>query len=132
MIFASKNRNFRVTYLETSLFSNGLHEAKSRVRFLVSTYGQSGIPIILYNLASPLNYLSTKFPVQILVATMNVVNSEHTHTHTHTVKQQIYVTLREGRVEDITQTDLTRLYSSKETEIKLTTRSRHVAVKVES
>ena len=35
-------------------------------------------------------------------------------------------------MEDITQKDVTRLYSSKETEMKVCTQSRYVAVKVES
>jgi len=92
IIFVTKNPNFQVTYLEINLCSNGLHEAKSRVRYLVSPCDQSGIlmGLFLSTSSSPLNYLSTKLPIQIPAATINVVNSErarartHTHTHTHT------------------------------------------------
>lgn len=80
MNFVMKNHDFQATYLETNLCSNGLHRPKSRILYVVSPCGQSGIPIGLFlsTSASPLSYLSGNIHHQIPAATTNALNSERT------------------------------------------------------
>jgi hypothetical protein len=58
--FVTNNRNFQATCLETSLCSNGINEAKPRVRSFVSPCGQSGIRtgLLLSTSIYSLNYHS--------------------------------------------------------------------------